>query len=123
LELVFPLEGVEAGTVPLARTLEIELGEPPVGRAVADTEARTLRGRLALLGGRAVLEVDLALAVGDAGEEYIIVRVGERASGGEREWSHDVSAKFQGAAFFVAGSVSATRTLPAPITISGDARS
>ena len=73
---------------PIARAfalaLDVELGEPPLGRAVAEAEARRLLRRLVLLRRRAVLEVDLALAVRDGGHEDVIGGTCECAAGGER---------------------------------------
>jgi len=67
LELVLELDGIERRVRTLARTLDVELGEPPLLQSVTETEACRLRGGLVFLAGGAVLEVDLPLAVTDGG--------------------------------------------------------
>src|SRR5262249_32884805 len=72
LELVLELDRVEARVRALALALDIELGEPPLLQAEAETKACRLQRRLVLLRRDAVLEVELALAVVDGGKEDVV---------------------------------------------------
>jgi len=92
LELVFPFDRIETAVRAFALALDVELGEPPCRRAVANAQTRRLLRRLVRLGRCTVFEVDLALAVGDAGQEDVIGRARRCVAGGNGARRREITA-------------------------------
>ena len=106
-----------AGAFALA--LDVELGEPPIGGAIPEAEARGLRGRLVAFGRRAVLEVEFALAVFDGGDEDIVGGACECAGAASAEASAASGSVFQEAAPWRAGGgPPLTHFMPTPMATS-----